>query len=304
MSAAAERLCLSQSATSSALGRLREYFKDDLLVLKGRTMVATARGEELVEPVKAVLAQIRSTIAVVPDFDPLTSHRSIGIMCSDYLTQVLLADVINDFERAAPHMRFEILAMTDIMMEVFERGLADILITLDSACAERHPKAHLFEDEFVVVGWEENPHLQGELTLDTYLSLKHVATRFGRTRLPSFDDWYLQHSKLERSIAATTPNFALVAPLIVGTNRIASIHGLFAQELVKQYPLVVKTCPIDIPSINLAVQWHQSASSDPAISWVVEAILKKAREKTGGDGEADTSYESLHKKFNQQMSRN
>ena len=32
VSLAAERICLSQSATSSALGRLREYFDDELLV--------------------------------------------------------------------------------------------------------------------------------------------------------------------------------------------------------------------------------------------------------------------------------
>jgi DNA-binding transcriptional LysR family regulator len=41
VSLAADKLCLSQSATSSALGRLREYFDDELLVLKGRKMVLT-----------------------------------------------------------------------------------------------------------------------------------------------------------------------------------------------------------------------------------------------------------------------
>ena len=50
VSQAAERLCLSQSATSSALGRLREYFDDDLLVLKGRKMILTARAEGLIVP--------------------------------------------------------------------------------------------------------------------------------------------------------------------------------------------------------------------------------------------------------------
>src|SRR5579864_2111581 len=43
VSLAADRIYLSQSATSSALGRLREYFDDELLVLKGRQMVLTAR---------------------------------------------------------------------------------------------------------------------------------------------------------------------------------------------------------------------------------------------------------------------
>ena len=60
VSLAADRLCLSQSATSSALGRLRDYFGDELLVVRGRSMVLTARAESLVEPVRAVLEQVRA----------------------------------------------------------------------------------------------------------------------------------------------------------------------------------------------------------------------------------------------------
>ena len=109
VSAAAERLCLSQSATSSALGRLREYFKDELLVLKGRKMVVTARGEELVEPVRAVLQQIRTTISVAPEFDPKTSDRTISIMASDFVTHVVLSDALRFLEKEAPNMRLEFL---------------------------------------------------------------------------------------------------------------------------------------------------------------------------------------------------
>jgi LysR family nod box-dependent transcriptional activator len=36
-----------------------------LLVVKGRQMVLTSRAEELVEPVRAVLEQIRTTISVL-----------------------------------------------------------------------------------------------------------------------------------------------------------------------------------------------------------------------------------------------
>jgi DNA-binding transcriptional LysR family regulator len=303
VSAAAERLFLSQSATSSALGRLREYFKDDLLVLKGRTMVATARGEELVEPVKAVLEQIRTTIAVSPDFESATSDRSIGIMCTDYVTQVLLADALKKFEQEAPNMRFEILAMTDVMIEVFERGLADILITIDHACAKRHPTEHLFNDEFVVIGCKDNPYLEEELTLETFLSLKHVAASFGRTRVPSFEDWYLRYANHERSIVATTPNFALVAPLLIGTQRISTVHRLLAEELIKQYPIVIKKAPIEIPPINLSIQWHQSASTDPAINWVVENLVQMAREKTGKT-QGDKSNDNIFKTFQKQVGSN
>lgn len=103
VSLAAERLCLSQSATSSALGRLRKYFGDELMVVRGRSMVLTARAED----------QISSTIAVAPEFDPLTSDRQNRIMASDYATEVLLAEVLRDMKAAAPEMRFDIQPMLD-----------------------------------------------------------------------------------------------------------------------------------------------------------------------------------------------
>ena len=300
VSAAAERLCLSQSATSSALGRLREYFEDDLLVLKGRKMVVTARGEELVEPVRAVLQQIRATISVAPEFDPSTSDRTISIMASDYVTQVILAHVLRVLEQDAPNMRFELLALNDNIVEVFERGLTDLLITLDHSTADKHPKQTLFYEDFVVVGWEGNPHLKDELDLETYLSLGHIVTKFGRTRMPSFEDWYLKRSEHERKVQVSVAGFAAVPPLLVGTNRLATVHRQLAELMSKSYPLKIMRPPIDVPGVNLAVQWHESASSDKAINWVVEKLTQVAEQVTGAIDPVETHDIEVLKRFSRE----
>jgi hypothetical protein len=45
-----ERIHLSQSATSSALARLRSFFSDELLVQIGHKMVLTPLAEDLIKP--------------------------------------------------------------------------------------------------------------------------------------------------------------------------------------------------------------------------------------------------------------
>ena len=300
VSAAAERLCLSQSATSSALGRLREYFEDDLLVVKGRKMVVTARGEELIEPVRAVLQQIRSTISVAPEFDPSTSDRTISIMASDYVMQVILAHLLRVLEQDAPNMRFELLALNDNIVEVFERGLTDLLITLDHSTADRHPKHTLFYEDFVVLGWEGNPHLRDVLDLETYLSLGHIVTKFGRTRMPSFEDWYLKRSEHERKVQVSVAGFAAVPPLLVGTNRLATVHRQLAEIMSKSYPLKIMRPPVDIPRVSLAVQWHESASSDRAINWVVEKMMQVAEQVTGAIDPVETHDIDVLKRFSRE----
>jgi len=279
VSLAAERICLSQSATSSALGRLREYFADDLLVVKGRQMVLTARAEGLIEPVRAVLEQIRSTIAVQPAFDPATSDRKIRLMASDYLTEVLLANALTALLTDAPHMQFEIAPMADSIVDTLERGTVDILMTIDYAISADHPSQILFEDDYVVVGWTENPAMKSEISKELYFSLGHVTARFGMARTPVFEDWFVRRQSQQRRVEVVAPSFLAVPSFIIGSQRIATMHRRLATKLAAYLPLTIREVPIAIPRIREAVQWHISNNNDPAIRWVVERLMAVAAEK-------------------------
>lgn len=279
VSLAAERICLSQSATSSALGRLREYFADELLVVKGRQMVLTARAEGLIEPVRAVLEQIRTTIALSPPFDPGTSDRKIRLMASDYLTEVLLANALSALLEDAPQMQFEIAPMADSLVDALERGTVDILMTIDYAISADHPSQILFEDDYVVVGWTESTAMQREMTRELYFSLGHVTARFGLARTPVFEDWFVRRQPQQRRVEVVAPSFLAVPSFIIGSNRIATMHRRLATKLSAYLPLTIKEVPLEIPRIREAVQWHISNNNDPAIRWVVERLVAVAAEK-------------------------
>ena len=280
VSLAAERLCLSQSATSSALGRLREYFNDELLVVRGRRMALTARAEELVEPVRAVLDQIRATISVAPPFDPATSDRTIAIMASDYSTEVMLSTALRELSEEAPHMRFFIQPMNEAPVETLERGQIDLLLTIDVAISTEHPSRQLFEEDHVVVGWSGNPAMAEPMTEDLYFALGHVTPRFGKARVPAFEDWFVRRTKRQRRVEIVAPTFLSVPGLIIGSNRIATMHRRLATRLAEYLPLAVRESPLAIPPIRQALQWHVSNDRDPAIRWVVDRLVAIAGRET------------------------
>lgn len=284
VSLAADRLNLSQSATSSALGRLRDYFGDDLMVVRGRHMVLTARAEELIEPVRAVLDQIRTTIAVTPDFDPATSDRQIRMMASDYLTEVLLAGVLREFEFAAPNMRVDIMPMHDSPNEALERNMVDLLVTVDYALSSDHPSRILFEDDHVVMGWDQNPAMHQEMTRKLYFELGHVTARFGKARVPAFEDAFMRRMKQNRRVEVVAPSFLSLSGLVVGTNRIATVHRRMGEQMARQAPLALRELPFYVPPIREAVQWHITNNNDAAIRWVVERIVMAAGSHEQGDG--------------------
>ena len=125
---AAERLFLSQPATSCSLARLREYFEDELLVPVGKTQVLTPLATELVKPVRDVLLQIQTITRARPTFDPATSTRRFTIESSDYVISVFLSEVVRKAATLAPFMQFDLRAISPQSPEHLEGGEVELLI--------------------------------------------------------------------------------------------------------------------------------------------------------------------------------
>ncbi|MEC4511813.1 LysR family transcriptional regulator, partial [Klebsiella pneumoniae] len=90
ISRAAEKIHLSQSATSNALARLREYFDDELLVQVGRKMEPTPRAEALKDAVRDILVRVDATVAAQPEFGPAQANRLFRLFVSDYTMTTLI----------------------------------------------------------------------------------------------------------------------------------------------------------------------------------------------------------------------
>lgn len=107
VSRAAERVHISQSAMSDALARLRDYFKDRLFVQVGRSMVPTPLAQSIVQPIRDILLQVESVASANVQFNPRNSRCKIGILASDYVSDVLLQKVLLRLSREAPGISVE-----------------------------------------------------------------------------------------------------------------------------------------------------------------------------------------------------
>lgn len=274
---AGEKVYLSQSATSGALARLREFFGDELLVQVGRKMVLTPLGESLVTPVRAILIQIQTTIEQRPEFDPANADRKFTLIMSDYTATVLMPDVIRAAGEIAPKVSFELLTPTDAPVEELERGHADFILLPDNFLSGQHPRCPVFEESFVCVCWQDNPLIGDTLDLDTYLALGHVMVRFGSQRRPSVDEWLTDKFGIERRAEVVATTFSAVPHYVVGTRRIATIHRRLAELWASYLPLRVLPAPLDIPSMGWSLQWHQYRDLDPATRWMSRLIQDTAK---------------------------
>ncbi|MET3136003.1 LysR family nod box-dependent transcriptional activator [Undibacterium sp. GrIS 1.2] len=270
---AAQRLNLSQSATSGVLARLRDYFEDEILTQIGRNMVMTPLAASLEAPVREVLLQIQSTIETKPGFVLEESTRHFRVIASDYPTSVLMAEVARKMSELAPNVTLEIMAPGDDHEIQLDRGEIDLLIMPAKYLVEGHASEVLFQDSYSCVVWKDNTIVGDSLTLDQYMSLAHVSTKFGKAQ-PSFEEWFLQSTGFARRVEVSTSNFSSLPLLLVGTNRIATMHTRLADMFADYFPIRLLPLPMDIPLLVEMMQWHKFVDKDIAHIWF-RTLLKE-----------------------------
>lgn len=283
VSRAGERLHLSQSATSGALARLREVFRDPLLVPVGRKMVLTPVAEALVEPVRDFLLQAESILNINPVFTPASSTRKFRLLMSDYVETVLMAEALPRIERLAPGIRFEFISNVEGGFDSLDRGEIDLSIGPAIRLSSAHPSEPLFEDEFICLMWSGNPRVKSSISLAEYLSMGHVVVRFGRHQeLTTFDEWFMERFGHERRVEVVTTAFNLVPQLLVGTSRIATLHRRLAMFYQRYLPLKIIQPPFEIATLQESMQWHKSRDRDPGTLWL-RSLLKNVLTPTAAE---------------------
>lgn len=289
VSRAAARLNLSQPATSNALGRLRSYFGDDLLIAHNKRMYPTPFAESLLVQVREVLATMEGVVTTSYQFDPATSTRVFRIMASDYIATAILCPMAAHLAAVAPRVRIELLLPSQRRFDLIDSGGIDLLITLQAYATPSLPTEILLEDEYCLVGRSGHPGLAPEATLDTMLAYEHVLVAIGEERLPSFGDAYLDRMGIQRRVAMTAPNFAMLPWLLEQTDWLTLMQGYLARLMAARFAIQSAPAPIAIPPLAEVAQYHVTRVQDAGLRWLLARIREAGESKLSAARTAGTA---------------
>lgn len=280
---AAARLGLTASATSHALARLRAGLGDELLVRTRGGMVPTPRGEQLLAPLRRVLAEISALWAAPAAFDPATSRREFVIATTDYVETVLLPPLLARVSSAAPGVQLRIrpLERSDVA-DALEGGTYHVVLAASVDPSPGLQQQVLFAEQMVLVCREGHPRVKRRVDLAAYLALGHVMVSV-RGGTQSAVDERLAELGHTRRIALIVPHF-LAAPLMVASSDLVlTAPSRLVQRLGEALALRTLAPPPELGNNGFTVRqvWHERFQHVPGHLWLRQQIFAAAAELRG-----------------------
>jgi DNA-binding transcriptional LysR family regulator len=278
VSVAANKLHLSQPATSAALKRLRVALGDRILVRDGLQMVLTPRAVELLAPIEAILGEIERTLTSPEPFDPANVDRTMRIATNDYGTFILIPPLMNRLELIAPNIKIEVWEIGRDAIAALKEGKIDLAIADAWTLKNCQCTEVLFTETFTCLARQNHPRIQGELTLDRYLAEEHILVS-PRGRVLGHVDGELAKHGWERQVRLTLPHVLAVPAAVAATDGIVTLASRIAQRLALDYQLQILVPPIDVGSFQVAMAWRSPLTEDPAIQWLRSELMEICRKE-------------------------
>lgn len=276
---AARLLGITPAAASNALRRLRADFGDPLLIKKGRGLTRTRIGEELREPVRAVMTAAARLEQASRPFDPMTFQGQLSIALSDHVAAVLLPELDRLMREQAPAATLMIAPIPDQPKDWLERtgGVMVSPLGASTALADGNNLAvtPFYEDHYVVAMRSDHPLHKRRWSAAAYAAAEHVlVVPRGKTAYSDIDD-QLAGQHLSRRVVRVVPSFTLALSLVAASDRITTIPELYAQQ-VSLNGIVLRNAPLALRPLAMTIAAHRTYENDATVRFTT-LLLKAAQ---------------------------
>lgn len=231
---ASQKVCLSQSAVSHSLARLREMLDDELFVRTATGMQPTARAQAMAPLVRDALKSLEAAIEP-PKFSPATSDKKFTIAANDFTTMVIGARLLALLRSDAPQVDITIKPVTRIdLAEQIDLGRIDAAIGTFSIVPSRFNSSFLFEYDDVLI--TNSSQKLGPITTSVLAQLPIIVVSFGGEQEGAIDGFISERGLARRSEMYDRMAFeraladSETLPRIAVSSPISSLFQLFLRE--------------------------------------------------------------------------
>ena len=273
VTAAGKALSLSQPATSNALARLRDYFKDDLFVRSPGGLQPTRLCERLAPQVQTQLQLLEAMVSVRDDFDPARTEMRWRTSLSDLGEMMFLPPLAAALRQQAPqaHLTNVSVAAEDVPAALESREI-DFAIGI---LQPRHRGVRadlLFREHYVALTstrWRPASGSAGRTLSARQLGEASLVVASPTATFHGSVEKMLVRMKLSERIVLRARHFGALPELALNTDLLTIVPQMYAANLGQRHDLRVWELPrAAAPSYEVRLVWHASTAQDPAHQWI------------------------------------
>jgi DNA-binding transcriptional LysR family regulator len=257
---------------SGALARLRDQFRDPLLIRAGRKMHLTPRALRMRKQLDEICVQIDSFFQ--PEcFDPATATDRFVIAAPDYMALLLSGALINRLASEAPGLRIKFVDVPIDLPVWMDESLIDLAVCGDFGLWPELRREHLFWNRVVAAVAPDHPVLK-QLPVSSKDLLKYPSLHYDIssahstketniiTGIPSLD-WRSQIS---------TSQFSDAVLLAVKSPIVARAPASLVDQLAERLSLVSIELVGEETKINESMFWTPIHNAAPEHMWLRKLI--------------------------------
>ena len=271
VTAAAQRLGVTQSAVSHLLDKLRGITGDALFTKSGRGIVATARALTLAERARELLGDLER-FAQSETFEPARWQTTFTIAANDFQRDALLPALMQRLREQAPGLTLRVIASDVPTPEMLRQQQCQLIISPRPPEGTDIVQKRLFADHYRV--FYDPAVRDAPRSRKDYLASEHVTVLYEPQR-PLDLDQHLQGNGIERRFRVMVPGFSGLPAFIRGTDLLATVPGLLREHLMRG--LVDVEVPVPCPTMPMYMIWHLRHQQDTAHRWLREQLEAVAK---------------------------
>jgi DNA-binding transcriptional LysR family regulator len=259
---------------SRVLMRLRATFGDELLVRTSVGFERTARADRLLVELDELVPRLERTLRGEA-FDPQTSRHIFRIAATEYVSAVLVPEILKRLVRSAPRMQLSVTSWNAVGIDAVESGRVDVALVGEHDCRALESEK-LFSDDFVCVASVRHPFRGKRMTLTSFAAYPHVDIAVTGGGNPFIDSMLAAHG-IRRRILFKTP-FPISAALATASSEmIYTTPRRMAQTLQALGGVRIFEAPKELARFSYAMAWHRRMHDDVIQSWLRSLVAGAAK---------------------------
>lgn len=273
VSKAAELLCVSPSAVSQSLTKLRSFFSDPLFIREGRGLVATTIAENLHNQLRAGFRQLLGSLDYFKD---TTTRSKFVIHSTPYAAMRILPDVSAEVLKEGLNCEISHIS-ADVLLDTIEDALtyrkADIVFDTKPYYNFSTVVEPYLVERTVPICRVDHPRLNKTLTYEemafetsSFLNAGSENVKRAQTGIMEFLG--------DRNFFFSSSSIIVNAAIVEKSDVVSFVPAWFAEKFASSFNIKVLDCHFSVEPVTMYMTYNKASLKSPHFPELLEVLNK------------------------------